>query len=372
MASSRTTVLDFGSSKISILVGNRTTSGALNILAKDISDYAGFMDGEFLEPSAIKNAITVAVDKIERSLNKKVRKLIVGVPAEFSYSRCVPINMFLEKKTKIRPFHLRKIFKQNAEKMVSDTHSVINFTPLYFKLDDGSRVENPVNFVSTSVQAYTSYVFIENAFINLVTSALYSAGVKKVDFIPSVVAQGLYSVEPEQQKLGALVIDCGYITTSVSYMVNFGLADVKSFSLGGGHITNDLAEVLNIPFNSAEQLKRKVVITLTGEKDYYEVLVNNKLTKFKAKTVNDIVLARVDNILETTLRAIEGFENELMPTTKVFLTGGGLSYIKGIKNYVSDYLNSDTTIAYPKPLHLNKPDLASEISLLEIAIDRNN
>lgn len=366
-------VLDFGSSKITVLVGDKGAGNLLRVKAKGMSDYAGFMDGEFLEPNALRNNIYKAISEAEKSLKKKIKRIYVGVPAEFSYNQCLPLELAFTSKTKIKQRHLNKLFAINKDKVSSQTSKVINKVPVYYTLDDGNKIVDPVACVSSSIKSYTSFILANNNFINLVSKALFDIGVNNFEFVSSNLVESLYLIEPETREKSAILIDCGFITTSVTHILSEGIIDLKSFSLGGGHITSDLSEVLSIPFYSAEQLKRKLVISLDAKpQDYYEAIVNNKITKFSAKTANDISLARIDMICEAILKSFEDFIHPIMPSVSVYLTGGGLSYIKGVKDYLSKYLNYDINILSPQPLQLSKPELSSEVSLLDIAITMEN
>lgn len=373
MSRSQVAVLDFGSSKITVLVGDKSAANLLRVKAKGMSDYAGFMDGEFLEPNALRNNIYMAVSNAEKVLNKKIKRIYIGVPAEFSYNQCLPLELVFTAKTKIKQRHLNKLFAIHKDKVSSQTSKVINKVPVYYTLDDGNKIIDPVMCVSSSVKAYTSFILADNNFINLVSKALFDIGIHNFEFVSSNLVESLYLTEPEIRERSAILIDCGFITTSVTHVLSEGIIDLKSFSLGGGHITSDLSELLNVPFYSAEQLKRKLVVSLDAKpQDYYEAVVNNKITKFSAKTVNDISLARIDMIGEAILKSFEDFTHPIMPSVSVYLTGGGLSYIKGIKDYLSKYINYDINILAPAPLQLNKPELSSEVSLLDIAITMEN
>ena len=47
-------VLDFGSEKITVMVGGRGINGTFDVKGIGNADYAGFMDGEFFQPDVIK------------------------------------------------------------------------------------------------------------------------------------------------------------------------------------------------------------------------------------------------------------------------------------------------------------------------------
>lgn len=370
MSSSHVAVLDFGSSKITVLIGNFGVVNNLRVVAKGVSDYAGFMDGEFLEPENLTSAISEALQNAKLMFKKKIKKLYVGVPAEFTYNSCVNLEINFNGLTKIKNFHINKLFALNKNKVESNTHTIINRVPLYYKLSDGSKVVNPNSQCSQSLQAYTSFILADNNFINLVERAINNFGIKHVEFVSNTLAEALYLIEPQDREVGGVIVDCGYITTSVGYFYGNGLKDLRSFSLGGGHITSDLSELLKISFNTAEELKRKLVISLNAKpNDYYEAFNGQKSAKFSAKTVNDIALARIDMIADTIKKCLQEFYKKQAENYKVYLTGGGICYIKGIKDYLKNYLNCEIEIINPQPLQFNKPDLSSEISLLAVAIN---
>ena len=83
MAKSDVAVLDFGSSKLTLLVGHRTVNNNFSITASSDIDYAGFMDGEFLEEESLRDDISKAVLEVNKTLTKPLTKLYVGVPSEF-------------------------------------------------------------------------------------------------------------------------------------------------------------------------------------------------------------------------------------------------------------------------------------------------
>ena len=76
-------VIDFGSSKIVVFVGKKTPDGFL-IVARGESKYAGFYDGEWLEPERLSDAVSYALRQAEQSYGRQIREVFVGVPGEFT------------------------------------------------------------------------------------------------------------------------------------------------------------------------------------------------------------------------------------------------------------------------------------------------
>ncbi len=371
MARKGVAVLDFGSSKITVLVGMRSVNHNYTILSSGQADYAGFMDGEFLEPNTLKYAIESSVKKAEEGLRDKIKSLFVGVPSEFCKLSETDLEINFGKRTLITRKHIDELFTK-CQGIKDPSSVIISMSPMYYVLDDGNKTNSCVGSYSTSVRAHVSLVFVENKFVHMINSIMHDIGNIECEFVCSTLAEGVYLLDQDERNTSTILIDCGYISTSVSHMVGEGLADLQSFSQGGGFITADLAEALELTFADAEQLKRKLILSIqaTGI-DYYEIYGDDQVFKIPAKDANNIVLGRVDAMVEYINDCIANFDNPVEDDAPVYLTGGGLSYLKGIKNYLTKALNRPVTIVKPRALQYRNPELSSVISLLDFALSSN-
>jgi len=147
---------------------------------------------------------------------------------------------------------------------------------------------------------------------------------------------------------------------------------LNSFSMGGGHITGDLFQVLKIDFNQAESLKRKIVLGWqTEENETYDLMGKEFISTYSAKTTNEIAEARIEIISDYVQKCLERCEYEFPDYLPVYLTGGGLSYIKGIKDFFGRKLGRKVEIVSPNLAQSTRPDYSSEISLLDAAISQS-
>lgn len=362
-------VLDIGSSKLELYVGEKGINHTFVINAKSTLQYAGFMDGEFIEPENLNQSISQVVSEVESTLNKKLKKLYVGVPAEFLITAEKDLKLEFSKRTKITSLHVEKLFGGDINNDYVDTHEIINIAPMYYVLGDGTRCLDPVGKYSTNLKVVASFIYASNDYINTILSVLNGIGLYNIEFIASPLATATYLLDEETREKGALLVDCGYISTSVSLVLGEGLQDIKAFSIGGGHITADLSEHLNLPFFSGELLKRKTLLCIDADNDdYYEVNVDNKIVKVGAKITNSVVLARLDTICDTINRCIDLFDYTIPSHMPIYLTGGGISYIKGAKDYLQEVLGRKVIIVSPWPPQLNLPELSGIIGLLDTAL----
>ncbi len=368
MAKTEVAILDFGSSKITILVGVKGVNNTFKIVAHGSCEYAGFMEGEFIEPENLANAISYAKNQAENAYGKKIKRLYVGVPTEFCYNSIEHISMNLGNRVRIKQKHINKLFENSN--IVYENREIINKTPIYFVLDDGNHVLNPIGCLTSGLEVMSSYISVEQDFYNFLDKIFCEVGVYTIELISLALAESLYLIEPGLRQNGAILVDCGFITTSVNAVFFEGVTDLKSFSLGGGYVSSDIMEVLQIPYEAAEQLKRKLILSIEPTPDdFYDVIIDHELHKFPAKIVNDISLARIDMIAEGIQKCLQSFKNKLEDDMVIYLTGGGLGFVKGIAPYLEQVLNRKVVVITPAPLQFNKPDLSSSLSLIDAAIN---
>ena len=92
-------VLDFGSSKISVMIAESGINNTFNIRGTGEVEYAGFYNGSFVEPEKLYESIASCIVKAETNSGLKIEKLHIGVPAEFTFVECKNSSVAFNKKS---------------------------------------------------------------------------------------------------------------------------------------------------------------------------------------------------------------------------------------------------------------------------------
>lgn len=363
-------ILEIGSSTLTVIVGERGVNGTFRIKGKGESDYAGFQNGEFLEPEQVKMAVGLAIANAETGYGGRINELYVGVPGEFSTVVCREACINFTKKKKINDNDVRQLFFVGNIYKKHPTHSVINQAPIYYTLDDGRRLIEPRGMASTKLKGFISYVLAENNFIDFMNDIFIDLAIRKTGFISSCLAEMLHLFDPSVRDRYAILVDCGYITTNVMLGRGDGLLFLNSFSMGGGYITGDLSQCLKISFPEAESLKHKVVLSWdANEGDTYEIQGRDFISSFSAVSTNQIVEDRLDMIANYILKCLERCEFEFPEYIPIYMTGGGVNYLKGSRDYLSRKLGRRVELVAPNLPHISRPDYSAEIGLLDVALE---
>ena len=82
----KTTVasIDFGTSKIVVLVAENSTATRCDVVGAGIVSYDGFMDESWNNPNELDNRIREAIAQAEKQSHHKIREINVGVPGAYT------------------------------------------------------------------------------------------------------------------------------------------------------------------------------------------------------------------------------------------------------------------------------------------------
>lgn len=372
MAKNYACVLDFGSSKITAMIGEKGVNNTFNIRGTGEVEYSGFYDGEFVEPEGLYSAIEGAIYKAQTNSGVEIKNLYVGVPAEFSYNVSKKATVSFNKRIKIGVEEIYAFFDLAAQGLDVKNNVIINRSPIYFMLDDNRKCMEPKGQVSSKLSGEVSFVFAENNFIQIIDKILKNLNIENITYVSNALAEAIYLLDPEVRDTGAILIDCGYITTSIAFVKGDGLLGLNAFSLGGGHITADINQVLNISYKDAEVLKRKVVLSLDAtDDDFYEITSDTGIVSpVSAKLTNEIVASRLEMIANLISRSLANLKGDYTGYLPIYLTGGGICYLKGGKDYLSKAIGSNIEIIYPQVPQLNRPHFSSVLGLLDLALSQ--
>ena len=352
------------------MVGVKDVNNSISVKGFAQEYYEGFCDGEFLDAKGVEKAIKKVVNNVEENLSIKIKELIVGVPTEFCYSLCKNITQNYLKPKKISADDIDDLYNAVNDFQNIKTHQVINKDHVYFVLGENNKVNNPIGQVETKITACFSYILCEKKFINFVSSILKNLNITGVGFVSSAYAQSLYLFDEEMRDRYALLVDCGYITTSVSLARGRGILNLSSFSLGGGHISADLSKCLKIPFSSAEALNKKIVLCIEPKNDdMYDLMVEGEIIPISMKVANAIAESRIEVIAQGIQKCFNAWHYNFPDFIPVYLTGGGLSFMKGAKDVLAKIINKNVEIVQMPYSQYNKTNYSSCMSILHYALN---
>lgn len=365
------TVIDIGTSKIAVLIGNKGINNSLNIVASSVHEYSGYYNGEFVEPEKLNEDINNALAKAEQNAGFKIKKVFVGVPADFCVCKTKQFMQNINEKLKIDEKDVLEIYQRANELKDNENYVLISCSPICFVLDDGRKVINPIGEKTSRISGEISYIYAEKQFITTINVALRHFGVGSVEYISTPLSENVYLLPENIRQNAAIVVDCGYVSTSVSIIKGNGLLSLNSFSVGGAQITSDLSECLKITYKEAEELKKQIILSVVPQlSDGYELKKLNQTSLISMTDANDVVSARLEMLCSLINKCLTASQKKDLYKMPFYLTGGGICFIKGAKDYLSKYFGVNVEILTPPNLQMSKPNYSALLGLLNSAINQ--
>lgn len=320
---------DIGTSKICVLVGEPTPSGALDVIGKGSAANRGTRKGNIVNVDATIEAIKRAAEEAEIMAGVQIARSWVGVSGSnirsFNSRGVVAVA---GKDREISRDDVARVIDAARGVQIPQDHEVIHVVPREFAVDGQDGVAEPVGMVGSRLEADVHVVTAPVAVTQNIVTCMNKAGIEVVQLVLEQFAAAEAVLTTDEKELGIALIDIGGGTTEVSVYQKGSIAHTAVIPIGGDHFTNDLAVVLRAPITDAERIKKKYGSALrssVGEDEMVEVpMVGGRAPKLCPRTtLADILQPRAEELLGLVREDLQrlGLDKEIR--SGVVLTGGG-------------------------------------------------
>ncbi len=372
MQKKQVAVVEVGSSKITAVVCERGINNTFVIKASTSYEYDGFESGAFFNEKQLKGVLCSVAEFLKKSKNTigGIQTVYVGVPGDFTKVVVKDSQISFPKKKKIQDEDVDALF-DSAFVMSNAKYTLINRSAIVYELDDFRRMANPVGATSEILKGKLSFVVCSNYFIEAVKNTLVVNGIERVECVSLALAQAMYLVDAEVRDRIAILVNVGYISTTLSVIQGDGILFQKSFAYGGGYVTASIMEKFDMDFDCAERLKRKINLSQICSSASYDLIEADNGEYYNVEELKSIIKSSLDVLCENVSVALEEFGYVIPEYVPLSVTGGGIAYIRGAKEHVSGRLNMAIEIIAPKVPLMDKPTESALLSLLDLALEQN-
>lgn len=361
-------ILDIRSSEITAVVGERGVNNTFIIKSKNTCTYDGYAEGELLD---VEGFISSVADLVRSTLAsaRGIKTFYVGVPGEFLKVVNTEKVLTFPNAKKINKTDLQTLSRMSAPAEEADWRT-IRHSCLYYMLSDKRKVINPVGSVSDSVQGRFCFFKCSNAFIGCLMAAFKKfREIQNINLIPSNFAEAMYLLEPESRDECAPLFDLGYISSTYSIVCGNGLLYSESFSVGIGHIAFYLMSEFDLPFEVASSFVSTINLNAKETlNSVEECIFEGKTYSFPTVVLRDKIREGLDGICETLEECRQNFSGKNIDSKPLLITGEGVNSIRGAIDHISSRLVKSIDVIVPKVPYYDKPQFASLLSLLDMAL----
>jgi len=341
-------IIDFGTSKISVAAA-RKNGKDVEFLGMGFCEYAGFRDGEWVAPQDLEESIYLAVKDCEQNSGKKIRKIGVVIPGEFTRSFFSNVAVrIINMDGHITENDVRNLLKEGEASLPwPDDYQLIDTKPVMYFLDGQSRRQSPVGQYARDLEAFLSYTASDIIFMHDIENLLDGIGIGTEKFVPSVISTP-WLIGKNSEKTTLAIIDSGYYSTDFIIYENGGVILHDNVPIGGYHLASDIMVKLGCDPDSAEKIKRSSIIGIDPiAADKIIVKGDEQKLSFDVEEVQYIIENRIYEISQIMLQNIEKTGMTVDSRLGIFITGGGISQIRGCREYMMRILGGNVKTFKP-------------------------
>ena len=372
--------LDVGTENVRAVVATVGKDGNISVVGYNEGPNAGMRKGVVANLTGPAESIDRMLGEVERMSGFEVNSAFVSINGAHVMSvKASGMIAVGAEDHEINDDDLTRVEQAAVVGRVPANRDILGVLPLSYTLDGQKGIKDPLGMTGSRLELDASVIsaLAPNS-VNL-RKATEGAHVFAEKLVPSVMAAAKAVLSEKQMENGVAVVDLGGATTSVAIYEEGDLQHVGVLPMGAHNITNDLAIVLQIEPEVAEDIKRRFIAKgLDGEEPAGDIVVkkDHQEIAFPRAEVNAIVEARLAEIFDGVRKELKAAKYDRKLPEGVVLVGGGAK-LKDIAVYAREALEASIKIGIPKGLGgvadaIEKPEYAAAIGLALLAAKESN
>ena len=361
-------VLDIGSSKVVAICAGRIGQDGMAVYGAGIENYAGYRFGELIDKQDLLRAIRESLRAAQKESGLKMNNIAVSVPAPFTKLTHGTGSLRFEAKPKrITGADIDMLINNSLQEETLPGFSLMHSTPYAYVVDGNACTELPEDALVTDIEAKISHVYVDDAFMKTVYEAVGQFGHCSM-CVSALLCEAMMLVPEAHWQEPAVIIDIGYTHTDICVLQHAALMGMKTVEVGGMHIANDIAYCLQVSKNVAETIKRNYVFNVDYQ-DSVELLRTPEGTKSVNRVmIQMIVEERAGELCTLIYEALCEQGVSLTGDTPIYVTGGGLSMMRGSREFMEHVLEHRVRKEMPWMPRLNSANYASLYGAVEFIL----
>ena len=355
--------LDVGTSKIACLIARLRPHSPQDVLPRrshtvEVIGFGhtlarGMKGGTVVDLAEVEEAVRQAVDLAERSARMQLESVVLSVSAGRPDSELKSASINVGGST-VSEHDIARVLTAGSQHSVRPGRAVLHSLPIGYTCDESTGIRDPRGMLARRFGIDMHVVTSDASVARNLMLAVERCHLEIEAMVASPYVAGLSVLADDEEDLGAALIDMGAGTTSVAVFSGGRFVHADGFSLGGRHVTMDIARGLNTRIADAERIKTLYGSVLAGGSDERDMIsippvdeAGHEAPQFvsRAQLVR-IIRPRVEEILEMMRDRLAASPFAAEPRGRVILTGGA-SQLTGICDLAAQILG--------RPVRLGRP-----------------
>jgi cell division protein FtsA len=319
--------LDIGTSKVCAVVGEMTDRG-VEIIGIGSHPSQGLRKGVVVNIDSTVNSIKKAVEEAELMAGCEIHTVFTGLSGNhikgFNSHGIVAV-----KNKEVCQRDLDRVIDAAKAVAIPTDREVLQILPQEYIIDDQDGIKEPLGMSGVRLEARVHIVTSAVTSAQNIVKCCNRAGLNIGDVVLMPLAAAEAVLSGEERELGVALVDIGSGTTDIAVFHDGTVRHSAVLSVGGNHLTNDIAAGLRTPTADAERIKQRYGLakasTVSGDQRVEVSSVAGKAAGTVSRQILcEIIEPRMEEIFQLVQREIakSGYEGSL--ASGVVMTGGSM------------------------------------------------
>jgi cell division protein FtsA len=362
--------IDVGTTKICTIMAD-VTDGAPRIVGVGISPSKGLHKGLVVNINEARESIRDSVRKAEQTSDYKVDSAYVGVTGRHVTSNNNHGVVAITRNDRVvRPGDLKRVLTSAQSVRTPSDRKLLHVIPRQYAVDGQPGVKNPIGMHGFRLDVETHVITAAVTSIQNLVKCIRSLGIDIEDLVLEPLASSEAVLSEDERQVGVIMADIGGGTTDVAIFREGSIWHTSILPVAGYQLTRDVAIGLGLPFEIAEEMKKKYgsVIPVYEGKEDTAPAISQDGHGVSYQDLCDIIRARVEEILKLIILEMPNSSYEELVPAGLVLTGGS-SNLAGMASMGRDILNMPVRVGIPSNMYgigdmLQDPAYATSVGLI--------
>ena len=372
--------LDIGTTKICAIIGEVKSDGVIDVIGIGTHPSRGLKKGMVVNIDSTVETIRQAMEDAQMMAGVDVGSVYVGIAG----GHIMGINstgILAVKNQEITTREIDKVIEAARVVALPMDREVIHVLPQEFIVDEHHGILDPLGMSGVRLEARVHIVTAAVASAHSIVKCVNKADLEVEDIVLEQLAASETILSPDERELGVVIIDIGGGSINIALISGHVVQHTAVLSVGGNHITTDLAFGLHTALPEAERLKKAhgcAYSSLVGMHETIEVRSpgeRESQTRMRME-ICDIIEPRVEEMLQMVLQEIKQSGYTDSATAGVVLTGG-TALLPGLVELAEEVFRLPARCGIPTNIGglvemVNSPMYATGVGLLQFAVKQHH
>jgi len=365
------TSIDVGTTKICTTMADVNDGGNVRVTGVGIAPSRGLHKGLVVNINEAKESIRDSIRKAEQASGSKIESAYIGVTGRHVSSvnnrGVIAIN---RSDRLVRRDDLKRVLQCARSIKVPNDRKLLHVIPRSYAVDGQAGVKNPVGMHGFRLDVETHIITAAVTSVQNLIKCIRGVGVDIDDLILEPLASSEAVLTEDEKQIGTILADIGGGTTDIAVFKDGSIWHTAILPVAGYQLTRDIAIGLGLPFDVAEEMKKRYGSVMPVYESKIETMspISEDGHGVSYQDLCDILRARVEEILRLILLEMPRSEYETFVPGGLVLTGGS-SNLSGAEVLGRDILRLPVRVGVPTNIYgiadtLHDPAYATSVGLL--------